>query len=308
VRAARASSAAVSASGAGEFFSVACALLWAIATVLFRRSGETVPPIALNLFKNAVAVALFLVTIPIAGVPWFPPERSAQDWLVLLGSGALGIGIGDSLWFATLNRLGAGGSAIVSCLYCPMVVLCAAAWLGEPLGPLVLISTALMGAAIVVGNWDPWTPRTAEDRRRVAAGVTIGLASMVSMAVWIVAAKPVLDRSDPIWASAVRLVGGVAFLLVQALAPNVRREMLRVFRPGRAWAYAIPAAVLGAWAGMVLWIVGMKYAGAGTASILNQTATIFTPILGVAVLKERMTARKAVGIAMAFGGAALVLV
>lgn len=40
--------------GIGEMYSLACGLAWAIAVVLFKKSGESLPPFALNLFKNAV--------------------------------------------------------------------------------------------------------------------------------------------------------------------------------------------------------------------------------------------------------------
>jgi drug/metabolite transporter (DMT)-like permease len=83
---------------AGELYALSCALLWAVAVILFRKTGETIEPVALNLFKGVVGLALFLVTMPIFGVPWFPQGVSLADWLVLMGSGALGIAIADSVW------------------------------------------------------------------------------------------------------------------------------------------------------------------------------------------------------------------
>src|SRR5512142_3050641 len=87
----------------GEFYSIACALIWAVAVILFRKGGEHVPPLALNLFKDTVGLGLFLVTLPLLGVS-LTAHHPPSDWLVLLASGVLGIGFADTLFFACLNR------------------------------------------------------------------------------------------------------------------------------------------------------------------------------------------------------------
>ena len=52
----------------GEILSVVAAILWAFAVILFKKSGESVHPIALNLFKNIFAMALFIATILILDI------------------------------------------------------------------------------------------------------------------------------------------------------------------------------------------------------------------------------------------------
>ena len=103
----------------GEFFSTFCAVLWAVAIILYRKCGERVPPVALNVFKNTIAAVLFPLTMIVLGIPLFPSESTLTDWAVLLLSGAIGIGIADTCLFASLNRIGAGRSAIVESGYSP---------------------------------------------------------------------------------------------------------------------------------------------------------------------------------------------
>ena len=174
---------------AGELYALGCALLWAVAVILFRKSGEEIEPVALNLFKGVVGLILFLVTMKVFGVPFFPAEVPHLDWIVLLGSGALGIGIADSVFFASLNRLGAGRSAIVDCLYSPFVVICSALYLGEPQGPFLLPAMALMVVAIMVGSWNPEERATDQAQRRILReGVVLGAVAMLCMAAGIVVA------------------------------------------------------------------------------------------------------------------------
>lgn len=287
---------------AGEAYSLGCALLWAVAVILFRRSGEHLPPVALNLFKGVIGLGLFLVTMPILGIPLVPAGVPLQDWLVLLGSGALGIAIADSLFFASLNRLGAGRSAIVDCLYSPFVALCSALYLAEPRGPWLFPAIGLMVAAILVGSWQPEeaTPGQAApdgQRTHLWAGVGLGILSMALMAVGIVVAKPILDRTDPMWAAALRLAGGVAFLSIQGLLPAWRRDTAAAFTPGRHWRVAIPAAVIGAYLAMFMWILGMKHTATNVAGVLNQSSSVFVLILATFFLGEPLTPRRVLAIA-----------
>jgi drug/metabolite transporter (DMT)-like permease len=290
---------------AGEAYSALCALLWAIAVVFFRKSGEHVAPVALNFFKNTIGLGLFLITLPIVGVPYAPAERTLADWITLLASGAIGIGVADSLFFASLNRLGAGRAAIVDCLYSPFVIVCSLIYLGEPIGVLLVVAIAVMVSAILLGAWHPERSEAPSDQRNVRLGIALGVLSMIGMAVGIVMAKPVLDKASPWWTTTVRLVGGVALLSVQGALRGDRRQFVRCFRPARSWWVTMPAAVIGVYMAMLFWIMGMTYTHTTTASVLNQMSVIFILILATIFLREPLTVRKAVAIAMGFGGGVL---
>jgi len=293
----------------GEAYALACALLWAIAVILFRRTGETVTPIALNLFKGVVGLAGFALTLAILGIPFLPEGTRTADAIVLFLSGMVGIGIADTLFFAGLNRIGAGLSVIVGCLYCPFVILCSALWLKEPATPRLFLSLGLMITAILVGTVEPGDLKRAAhaDQARTRTGALLSALSVILMAIAIVWAKPSLDRADPWWSSAVRMAGGVCFLSVQACLPGNRKGVVAAFTPGRHWRPMVPSAVIGAYFAMFCWISGMKYAQTNTASLLNQTSTLFTLVLAAIFLGERFTMRRAFALGVGLVGVLLVL-
>lgn len=296
---------------AGEAFSLLAAVVWAAAVVLLRLGGERVPPLALNTFKNALALVLLGLTLLVAGVSFRQPVP-AQDLLVLIVSGLLGLGVADTLFLASLNRLGAGRSAVVDCLYSPFMFLCAAVWLKEPLAARILGALALVVLAVLVAGWEPAPSGSGRStpgetgRAQVLVGVLLGALAMLTMSVGIVLAKPVLERTDAIWATTVRLTGGAALPALLALSTRGGRgDLRRAFTPGPAWRITIPAAVVGTYLSMLLWIAGMKFAQATVAAILNQTSTVFTLLLATLVLREPLTGRRVLAILLGCGGALL---
>lgn len=288
----------------GETYSIICAALWAGAVILFRRSGDEVPPVALNLFKGVWGLALSLLTMAVLGIPFFPADATASDWAILAASGVVGIGIADTIFFVALNRLGAGRIAIVDCLYSPFVILSSWVYLHEPLGVPLLAAVVLMGVAIFVGTWSP-DPSQRTLPRDLHVGVLLGILATFLMAAGIVAVKPILNRSEVWWALSVRLAAGVAFLAIQGSLPRHRASVLAALRPSRQWRITVPAAFIGTYLSIFFWTMGMKYTLTTIASVLNQLSNLMILVLAWLFLRERLGARQWIAIAMGVGAGVL---
>ena len=287
----------------GELLALLTALIWAAAVILLKRSGESVPPFALNLFRVTVSSVLLLPTAFLAGQASVT-SASLSDILLLVASGAIGVAISDTLFHASLNRIGAGISAIIDCLYSPLTVLLAFLVLNERLSTLQLVGLALvLGGVFAAARHEP--PHGVAPRQ-VAVGVVWGVLAMVALAVGIVIAKPVLDRSTLLWAATVRQVGCLAVMLPVALLSRRRAQILGALRPSSVWLHSLPGAVLGSYLGLICWIGGLKYTKVGVAAILNQSSTIYILILAAIFLKEPLTRRKLVASLVALAGIVLV--
>ncbi|MCK4512261.1 DMT family transporter [bacterium] len=287
----------------GEMLSVLAALIWAFSVVLFRVSGRELKPLPLNFFKNIVATVLLLATLLIARQSLFlaaPP----LDYALLILSGVVGIAIADTLFFKSLNLVGAGLSQIVSLAYSPFIIFLTFVFLGERLtvGDLAGAALILVGILLTTKR-EPSSDISAHDLR---VGIGLATLSVAMMAIGVTLAKPVLDRSPLLWSTTVRLLGGVAALMILAVVSPRRRYLWSTLRPSRSWKITIPAAVLGGYLAMIVWIAGMKYTQASTASILNQTSTVFVLPLAAVLLHEPITLRKSAAVAMALGGVLLV--
>ncbi len=288
----------------GEILSLIAAVLWAFAVIMFKKSGERIPPLALNLFKNVLAALLFIPTIAILNQGRLPMVPGS-DYLVLIASGVLGIGIGDSLYFYSLNLLGAGLSAIVVCLYSPFIIFLSVLWLGETLTLLQAAGTGLIIAAIFIATYQ--RPKQGEARsRHHAAGIVFGILANAANAVSIVSVKPVLERTPVIWSAEIRLLSGIAALvLLLAILPG-RKRILAPLAANQRWLATVIGSLIGAYGAMMVWLAGMKYTEASVASALNQTSTVFIFIFAWLLLKEPVNLKRIVGIILAFVGVFLV--
>jgi drug/metabolite transporter (DMT)-like permease len=291
----------------GEGCALAAAFSWSVSLILFKRSEATVSPQAMNLFKNVLAGALLIATLPIIG-EGIALDRSEEDWWRLAISGVLGIAIADTLIFMALRELGASLLAIVDTSYAPTIVLFSVIVLGEPLGAGFLIGGALvLGGVLLATIGRRPTDDAGVPKQNIARGVAIGVAGIVAMALGVVLAKPALERGHLVEVTFVRLVAGVVVqLAVVSVIPRLRRE-LSVFRPSPVWRTLVPASVLGSYVAMLFWLGGFKWAPASVASVLNQLSSIMTLALAWVFLGERMTPRRAVGALVAVVGTFVVL-
>lgn len=287
----------------GEAFALLTAVIWAFAVILFKKSGETVHPILLNLFKNSLAIILFLPTMWIFNET-LARQAPARDYLLLLLSGALGIGIGDAMFFKSLNQIGAGLSAIVGCLYSPFIISLSLIWLGESLTVLQILGVSMIISAVLITVRKKREGKVA--RRDLLRGISWGVLATAATAMGIVMIKPLLERSPILWVTQVRLFGGVMILVLITLFHPWRRRIFFSAIPARGWGYTITGSFFGAYLAMFFWLAGMKFTQASIAAALNQTSNIFVFIFATILLREPITLWRTIGIILAVLGVSLV--
>jgi len=288
---------------AGEVFSLMTALLWAFAVIIFKKSGENTSPLGLNFFKNSVAFILFLVTMVVLGVPFFQ-DRPLSIYLLLVTSGIIGIGFADTLFFKSLNILGAARTAIVECLYSPLVILLAFIFLGERLTLWQIAGAALIVFAIFISTYEK--QKTPLDRKSLVLGMLFGALAHLLMAVGLIMIKRILEAEPLLWVTEWRMVGGILSLtIILAFHPNRQRVFRSIFDK-KSRIYTFSGSIVGAYLVLMTWLGGMKYTKASISSALNQTSTILLFLLAAILLKERLNKEKILGIILAIIGVAMV--
>jgi drug/metabolite transporter (DMT)-like permease len=287
----------------GQICALSSAVLWALAIVLFKKSGEHVHPIALNAFKVVLALVLYVPTIYATGGTLFEPF-TAREYALFAASGAVGMAVGDTLLFQSLNMIGASASALVSTLYSPFMIALSFVWLGETLTAVQFLGVALILAAVL--ETAPTREHAKVGARRRVAGVLIGAGGLLAMAVGVVMIKHLLDRAPLLWAIEVRQVGGVVALGVYLLLHRDRARIVRSLWTRGSRTYTLTSSLIGGYAALMLWLGGMKFTKVSVAAALNQTNMIFVLLFAVWILHERISPLRVAAIFVAFAGALLV--
>lgn len=288
----------------GEFFSIACAACWALAVILFRRSGETLPAFELNLFKNVLATGLMVPTILIFHGTDLP-GYSASQWGIVILSGVIGIAIADTWYLRALNLMGASRTGVVGMLFSPFVIVLSMAFLGEALRPLQYLGLVVVLAGVLIVTWH----RNRQDVsiRALKLGVALGAGSVALMAIGIVMVKPILETHEFLWTVGVRLAAGAAGMLMFVTFSRGWQRMWLHYRSPQPWATVIFASLMGSYVSMILWLAGYKLTQASIAAVLNETAAAFIVVFAWLMLDEPLTRRKVIGVSLAFAGVSLIV-
>jgi drug/metabolite transporter (DMT)-like permease len=287
----------------GEFFALSTAVSWAIAVILFKKSGETVHPIALNLFKNFLAVVLFIPTIYIFGEILLR-KAPFSDYSLLLVSGILGISVADTFYFIALNAVGAGVLAIVSCLYSPFIIALSMMFLGERLAPIQFMGVALIISAVIFSTYAGQKSRGRDGN--LAKGILFGTLGTFCNAVGVIIIKPLLNVSPLVWVSTYRIIGGIIGLLIVLMFLKGRGKILSSLKNRQSWGFTLSGSFMGAYLSMFLWLAGMKFTLTSIAAALNQTSAIFIFLFAVIFLREKSSIRKSLGVVLAMAGVFLI--
>lgn len=290
--------------GPGEFFSLSCALAWAIAVVLFKKSGESLAPFALNLFKNLLALPLFVATLLVMGNFHWPDIPPGELPLILL-SGLLGIAAGDTLYFRALNAIGASRMAVAQTLYSPFVIALSILFLGEHLRLLQFAGVALVLSGILLVTYS--RNGGGAERGSLLRGVGFAVFAMFLMAAGVVIAKPMLERYDFVWVVFLRIIGGTLGMLTLVAWRGSGRALIERYRAVRHWPQILVGSLFGTYISMLLWLAGYKYTKASIAAVLNEFAAVFILLLAVLFLRERVSLRQAAGVLLAACGVFLVV-
>lgn len=291
----------------GELAALSAAFLWALASIVYTRLGARVPPFQLNLIKGVIAIVLILLTLVVRGE--LLVSTDAGRFLMLALSGVLGIGVGDTAYFAALNSIGPRRTLLMETLSPAFVAILAVLFLQENLltSAWIGILLTLFGVVWVIGER---VPESGGKNLNWGAGVRWGLVAAMAQAVGAVLSRAALFETDiqPLWSTLVRLGGGVLVLLLWGVFrqqfDGIGRGPVRSLR---VCAIIALTAVFSTYLGIWLQQISLKFAAAGIAQTLSSTSPLFVLPLAI-LLGDRISWRAIIGVFVSLSGVAFLFV
>jgi len=285
-----------------ELAALGAAASWSVTGLISTGPAGHLGAPAFNRLRQLAVTGLLAVYVAAAGI-W--RELDAAMALPLALSGFVGIFLGDTLLFATLNRLGPRRTGVLFAMNAPLAALFAWLTLGETLSPAAVLGVAVTVAGVVLAILFGKRGGQSHVWERVKGplwiGVALGLGAAAGQALGSLIARPVMAAGvDPFAASMLRVGVAAACLtvLLQLPIPAVRQRAPLTLR------VALLTALTGVIAlaiGMTLLLYALAGGEVGVVSTLSATspALILPMIWGIT--GERPTAG-------AWAGAALVIV
>lgn len=282
----------------GALAALGSAFCWAVSAILFRALGQHVKAPAMNLGKGVIAV----LCLGAFAWPGTLPPLASGPVVALILSGLLGMALGDTLYFLTLQYLGARLTLLTGSLI-PVVTGAVAVIVLDERPSWVAMAglvATVAGVTFVLWQKSRETPGTNLHR-----GIMFGLLFVFAHAAAIILSKIGASDLPTTLATWLRHAASVAGLTLWALASGTLLDWVRPLRTPRLAGQLTLAALIGAVAGSWLSIAALKYTDASIATALNSTSPLFVLPLAAWWLKERIAWQSVLGATVAVGGIAL---
>lgn len=284
-----------------ELAALGAATCWALTGIISAGPAGHLGAPAFNRLRQIFVTAMLALYVLATG-SW--RELETATVLPLLASGFIGIFIGDTLLFATLNRVGPRRSGILFALNAPIAAVLGWLLLGETLTLKALAGMTLVVAgvllAILFGKRRAQLHQWETVKGPLWIGVALGLGAATGQAIGSIIARPVMETGiDPFVASMLRVGVAAACLSVMIQLP------IPALKPKNplTWKVAAMTALTGILAlaiGMTLLLFALSGGKVGIVSTLSATS----PVIILPLLWLRTGERPAAG---AWTGAALVV-
>jgi drug/metabolite transporter (DMT)-like permease len=237
-------------------------------------------------FSLAAVVLLGLARLRREALP------RGRQLLVLFLLGAVGYVFESYCYFAALERISAGLTALLLYLYPALVVLLTAALLrtrpSGKAGACVAVATA--GTALTIGplGGGQWT------------GVLLGLTAALSYSIYIVISSRQVAGVGPFATSAVVMGGAAVVYDIGAVATHARLPS-----SGSAWAALVAVALVGTVVAVSTFFAALELLGPADTAVLSTFEPVVSVVVAAVALGEDLTALQIAGGALVLGAVAV---
>ena len=285
----------------GEWAAIICSVLWAVGSVYFARAGARLTPVAMNFVKCAVGALMMSVTLRLTEGVWFP-AMDRVDALWLSASAVVGLALGDSLYFASLMRIGARRALLTSSVVPALTAVAAWYLLTEPMSvpQMVGATVTLFGVTWVLAARDPNDgPLQPGD---LAVGLLLGLGAAICQVSTNLITKDSGASMSALAVGVVRLgVGAIALGLMLSLQQGWG-ALTEALRHADTRFEIGAGTLLGTYIGVWLMNVALMQTEAGVAATLLSTSPIWILPVSAYMQQQPISARSWFGAAVAVAG------
>ncbi len=271
-------------------------LCWSGNIVLGRAVHAEIPPVGMNFWRWAVALALLLLFTARPLRRNWPVVR--REWKLIVALGVIGMALFQSMLYLALATTTAINAALILAITPVAIAILSRFILGERLGPRQAAGTvlSLAGVGVIVTRAD--------------AGAVLGLRFtegdvVMVFAVLAWALYSVLVKQRPADLHPRAMLSATVIVAVAALLPAYLWETAAVRPVPVTWTAAATIAYVAVFASVVAFIAfnrGIEVLGPNRGGLFMHLIPVFATLLAIVFLGERLEAFHAAGIAAIASG------
>ena len=266
-------------------------LAWAAISILVRSLSGKLAPVEITAVRSTVGGILLLVATVASGQGG--DLLRAPLWVVLSlwVSILIAMGIGDTMFFASMDYLGVTRALVLSMANPLLTTVVGISFLGEPTTLLRVTGILLVVgglALIVLGKGEATSERRGSRRRGLRLVFLAATAWALSA---IILKAPLQDLSATVATTLRFPIAGLVLWctpwtrgILQAVAASTRREKTKL------GAICLLSAL-----GSTLFVTGIKYGGVAIGNVLSSTAPLFTLPYEIWILGQRPSPQTVLG-------------
>ena len=295
----------------GEVAALSAAFCWSIAVIIFKSVSREVSPFLIVSLKNTIALLCFIIAFLIFDIPIWYNGFTNTDYLKIIISGSLGMGIGDILFIYALTQIGANRVAIINCFEPAVIYFFSIIILGTILTLQQFIGFIIVVLSILIISYEK--DNTDLDKKIKRRGLLLQIIAVLLSSFGIVLIKPILSKVNDsiqiqLWVTAFRLFPGfIVAWVVFLYQKNSYSHLISIKKNSRVLWKLLLSSGLGTFIALSFWIVG--YANIDKppiASIIGQTSVIFITFFSWLILKEKISPLRILSMLIAILGVILI--
>ena len=282
----------------GELAALGAAVCWTVSAILYREALLKTKPVSANIVRCVCTSLVLVVCLAVIGKFGALMSLPADAVSLACASGIIGLGFGDTLYMVSLKLIGVARAVPITCIY-PMFNLL---WTIFLVGETVTLQVVLGAVTIVLGIWllsQGKETGLAEKQKKV---VVKGMASAVATAVmWSISITMInmavnetgtLDNALTI--NTIRVTAIAVSLL--ASAPMIDRDLDFLKMQKKTLIALIAGGVVALGLGWFLLTYSFAINTPESRVVpISSTTPLFSTLVGIVLLHERVTARNVLG-------------
>ena len=271
----------------GIIVALLSAASWAFATVVFDRIGKVVPYVGITFLKGIFSIILMIILLIFTGGLH---DIGIWEFSFLALSGIIGISLGDSLFFKSLQDLGAKVQVIFFLLGQIFTMILSLLLLGELLSLEQYIGAVVLLTGIVIVIWGKQ-----DNHPNKVRGIVCGLLSILCFSVSAIMVKMAIAEVEVITATFYRMLFGTIFTLGFGVVGKQLPSWIKPLKDKRLLILFILNVFVITYGGFLLSMVAIKLISVSLVSVLGTTEPVFVLLFAYLINKEKITKQEVIG-------------